>query len=90
MNRILCGYWTCLLLLCCTVSGAPAGKTRNVLLVMTDGLRWQEVFQGADAALLNKEAGVKDIEGTRQRFWRESAVDRREALLPFLWKMVGK
>ena len=24
-------------------------KTRNILLVTTDGLRWQEVFGGADA-----------------------------------------
>ena len=32
-------------------------KTRNILLVTSDGLRWQEVFGGADLALLNKEDG---------------------------------
>jgi hypothetical protein len=30
------------------LNAAPAGKTRNVIVVMTDGLRWQEVFAGAD------------------------------------------
>ena len=28
-------------------------KTRNIILVTTDGLRWQEVFGGADPALMN-------------------------------------
>ena len=38
-------------------------KSRNVIFVMTDGLRWQEVFRGADAALINKEHGnVSDPE----------------------------
>ena len=32
-------------------AGAPK---EHVLLVMTDGLRWQEVFRGADPALLTK------------------------------------
>ena len=36
---------------------ALAGKTRNVVLIVSDGLRWQEVFTGADPALLNAKAG---------------------------------
>lgn len=65
--------------------------TRNVLFVMTDGLRWQEVFSGADESLLNAErGGVEDIDQTRQRFWRESIEDRRTALMPFLWKTVAR
>ena len=35
------------------------GKTRNVVLIVTDGLRWQEVFTGADPTLLNdKDGGI--------------------------------
>jgi hypothetical protein len=31
----------------------PAGhKTENVIVVMIDGMRWQEVFRGADLELL--------------------------------------
>ena len=51
---------------------------------MTDGLRWQEVFRGADPALLDKEHGaVSDVPALRRAYWRESAQDRRELLLPF-------
>ena len=39
---------------------APARRTENVVLITTDGLRWQEVFGGADEPLLTKEAGVAD------------------------------
>ena len=102
MNRIeivkraaLCG---CALLVFClaapwpSMSGATAArKTRNVIFVMTDGLRWQEVFEGADAAMMNKEHGdVEDVDGLKKEFWRPDANARREALMPFLWSFVSK
>lgn len=31
-------------------------KTQNVILVMMDGMRWQEVFNGADAKLLTSSS----------------------------------
>ena len=37
--------------------GSSTLKTRNVLLITVDGLRWQEVFGGADATLMDKDAG---------------------------------
>ena len=30
---------------------SPDHKTRHIIFVMTDGLRWQEVFHGAEASL---------------------------------------
>lgn len=68
----------------------PSGETA-VVLVTIDGLRWQEVFSGADAALLDsKEAGGDgELDAVRERFWRDTAEARREALLPFLWRTVG-
>ena len=68
----------------------PRG-TENVILLMTDGLRWQEVFSGAEQSLLSKEpGGVKDVEGLKAKFWRETPEERRAALLPFLWGTVAK
>ena len=32
-------------------------KTRNVVLIVSDGLRWQEIFTGADPTLMNSEHG---------------------------------
>jgi hypothetical protein len=69
----------------------PAHKTRNVVVIVTDGLRWQEVFRGAEAALVSaKPGGVEDVEAIRRAFWRATPAARREALLPFFWSVVAK
>jgi dienelactone hydrolase len=69
---------------------APAPRTRNVVLITTDGLRWQEVFGGADEQLLSKDAGVSDPAALKREFWRETPEARRKALLPFLWTVVAR
>ena len=47
-------------------AGPEELHTRNVLLVTIDGLRWQEVFRGAEERLVSKEAGnVKEVPATR-------------------------
>src|SRR5690606_2089628 len=59
--------------------------------VTTDGLRWQEVFTGAEKGLLHEEhGGVKSVKKTTARFWRETPEARRETLMPFLWNVVAK
>jgi len=61
-------------------------KTRNVLWITLDGLRWQELFGGADESLLNRESGgVRDIAALRREFWRDTPEARRTTLLPFVW-----
>ena len=66
-------------------------RTENVLLVTLDGLRWQDVFQGADNRMMNaKDGGVKDLLATRKRFTRADAKQRREVLMPFLWNVIAK
>jgi Metalloenzyme superfamily len=73
-------------------SGKPSGQTRNVVLIVADGLRWQEIFTGADPGLLNsKDGGVWDKpEDLRKEFWRDDAAQRRAILFPFLWGTVAK
>jgi hypothetical protein len=70
----------------------PAKKpaTQNVILVMTDGLRWQEVFRGADLSLFNNQYKVKDEAALKKAYWRDSQDARREALMPFLWGTIAK
>ncbi|MEC8944188.1 MAG: AP protein [Acidobacteriota bacterium] len=64
-------------------------KSENVILFTLDGLRWQEVFAGADPALMNKEAGgVDDVEALRQEFWADDVDERRRLLLPFFWNVL--
>ncbi len=66
-------------------------KTQNIVLVTTDGLRWQEVFSGAEKELINRQhGGVVDTKGIEEAFWRETPDERREALLPFFWKTIAR
>ncbi|HXA37178.1 MAG TPA: alkaline phosphatase family protein [Steroidobacteraceae bacterium] len=71
---------------------ALAGKTQNVVLIVSDGLRWQEIFTGADATLVNEKAGGSWLAEPelRRRYWRENVDARRTALFPFLWGTVAK
>ena len=69
----------------------PEHKTRHIIFVMTDGLRWQEVFDGADASLMNKKNGkVTNEAALKKAYWRETPDARREALMPFLWDVIAK
>jgi hypothetical protein len=71
-------------------SETAARKTENVILVTIDGLRWQEVFSGADESLMTKEAGgLTDVDATTQKYWRDTPEKRREALMPFVWSVVA-
>ena len=89
---ILGGALAIIALLSFGAAPALAGKTQNVVLIVSDGLRWQEVFTGADPALLNgKEGGSWMPEADlRKRYWREDADARRELLFPFLWGTVAR
>lgn len=70
-----------------TARAADKLKTENVILIHTDGLRWQEVFTGADKALLPKlDSGHALV----KRFWRETPEERREVLMPFFWNVIAK
>ncbi|MGQ0647649.1 MAG: alkaline phosphatase family protein [Gemmatimonadaceae bacterium] len=75
--------------------GAPTARaqrrTRNVVLIVTDGLRWQEVFRGAERALMTtKPGGVRDTTALLRSYWRDDANARRTALLPFFWSTLVK
>jgi len=70
---------------------AESPKTQNVFLIITDGFRWQEVFEGAEADLMTEnDGGVSDLKALRAQFWRDTSEARREALLPFLWTEIGR
>lgn len=56
---------------------------------MSDGLRWQEVFTGADDRLMTKEYGVANGKTLREHYWRDTPEERRKALMPFVWSTVA-
>lgn len=64
-------------------------RTEYVMLVISDGVRWQELFAGADASLMGKAGGVSDTATLRRDFWRDTPQSRRSTLFPFLWGTVA-
>ena len=78
------------LLSVCFYSVAQPRKTENVVVVTLDGMRWQEVFGGADSVLINSEKYAHDTSGLKKKFWRDDAMQRREKLFPFLWSTVAQ
>jgi hypothetical protein len=65
-------------------------KTTHVIWVMTDGLRTQEVFGGAESALMTKEYHVAEDSGVKENYWRDTPEARRMLLMPFLWSVVAQ
>ncbi|MDB5146288.1 MAG: phosphoglyceromutase [Mucilaginibacter sp.] len=73
-----------LLALSLTTARAQQHKTQNVVIVTIDGLRWQEVFRGADSAIINSN-DTQDKNAARKNFWTDAVIDRRKLLMPFFW-----
>ena len=58
--------------------------TQNVVLVTLDGVRWQEVFNGADEALINNADFVKNQAQLSSEFWHKDPKQRQKLLMPFI------
>jgi hypothetical protein len=71
---------------------APAsGGDHRVVLVTIDGARVEEMFGGLDLEVLKSTLapGAKVEEtASYRRFWAPSAGERRQRLMPFLWRLV--
>ena len=65
--------------------------TENVIFVMTDGLRWQEVFGGADETIWSAtNNGIKNPGALKAAYVRKTAEERRTVLMPFVWGVMAK
>jgi hypothetical protein len=73
----------------------PEHKTRNVIVVMLDGMRWEEVFRGADSKLINKRSpkllghSAERTSLAKELYWRDTPEERRQVLMPFLWSVMA-
>ena len=63
-------------------------KTENVVLITIDGLRWQELYRGADPSIIRNRRFVKDRPALQREFWNPDMQLRRQILFPFLWSVV--
>ncbi len=76
-------------LVVCSFGFAQTTKTENVILITLDGMRWQEVFGGAERRLVEKKF-ANDTTGLLKTFWADKPVARREKLMPFFWNTISK
>ena len=66
-------------------------KTKNVVVILIDGYRWQELFHGADFDLLNdKKYNPDDSLQRFKKFWSDNLDGRRKKLMPFAWNYIAK
>ena len=79
-----------LLLLLITSFISAQDKDQKVILITLDGLRWQELFTGADEKLVANKEYVANPEGLKRMFWKETPEERRTALFPFVWNFVAE
>lgn len=68
------------------LGGIAQNKIENIIVVTTDGLRWQEFYSGMDTALANDRQFNQGQKGyIYSKYWHEDAGERRKKLLPFIW-----
>lgn len=79
-----------LILAAATLCSSVTYAASNVVVVTIDGLRWQEVFSGADSKLIEHKDFVKDPAQLKQAYWDDNTQTRREKLMPFLWQTIAK
>lgn len=77
------------LILLYTISFAQA-PAENIIIITLDGMRWQEVFTGADSGLIKNKKYLEDAEVLQKRFWHDQPEVRREKLMPFFWSTLVK
>lgn len=81
--------WFFFIFLCLCGTGIAQQKTENIIIITTDGFRWQEVFGGMDSAIANnRRFNQGDSDYLYKKYWAADAGTRRKKLLPFIWSVV--
>jgi len=69
-------------------NAAQTYKPKNLILLTSDGLRWQDLFTSIDPHLMNEKyagmtkAGAAEL---REHLWKPQPEERRLALMPYFW-----
>ncbi|MGZ3850782.1 MAG: alkaline phosphatase family protein [Flavisolibacter sp.] len=67
-----------------------AQQTENLIIITTDGFRWQEVFKGMDGEIgRDPRFNQGDSAYLFANYWSNDEAERRKKLLPFLWSTIG-
>lgn len=64
-------------------------QSEHVFLITLDGLRWQELFSGADEKLIRHDIFVENGDALSELFWDDDFKIRRDRLMPFFWRTIA-
>ena len=68
-----------------------AQQAEHLIIITTDGFRWQELFTGMDTALANnKTYNEDDSSKLFTKYYSVILKDRRQKLMPFLWSVINE
>ncbi|MFI5153595.1 MAG: hypothetical protein ACHQET_09700 [Chitinophagales bacterium] len=67
-----------------------ASIAKHIFIITTDGLRWQEVFGGANPDILGNPLYVKDTALIKNLYGDSTAEQRRRKLMPFFWNLIAE
>ncbi|WP_121813055.1 alkaline phosphatase family protein [Mucilaginibacter kameinonensis] len=74
-----------------SVSAQNTAKSGNIIVISIDGLRWKEIFHGAEKQLITgKKFNSQDSAQRINKYWAEDQQDRRAKLMPFVWGTIEK
>lgn len=65
-------------------------EANKLVIITLDGLRWQEVFKGADSTILHQPEYTPNIAAAKALYWAETEEERRKKLMPFFWNVIAK
>ncbi len=66
-----------------------SSPVQNLFIITLDGFRWQEVFTGADSAIINDTKYTPDKETINLLYWADTPEERRKKLMPFFWNVIA-
>lgn len=65
-------------------------QAENIIIITTDGFRWQEVFRGMDSAIANNSKfNQGDSTYIFEKYWSNNENERRKKLMPFFWNTIA-
>jgi hypothetical protein len=63
---------------------------RKIIIITFDGLRWKDVFRGADSVkFFPKLVGLKDSALRGKKIWAHNREEKRKKLMPFFWETIA-
>jgi hypothetical protein len=61
----------------------------HLIIVTVDGVRWQEIFTGADSSLLFSNNTIDNNLINQSLYWDSNIEARRKLLMPFTWNFIA-